>query len=163
MRRKRKIKKELEPDSVYNNNLVTKLINHLMVQGKKSIAQKVVYGAFDIIQDKIKKDKKLTEEEKDVMFVFDRAIKNVSPLVEVKSKRIGGANYQVPREVRGDRRMTLALRWIIKAARSRKGAAMAQKLATEILDAAANQGTAVKKKQDTHRMAEANKAFARFG
>ena len=163
MRRKRKVKREIEPDSMYNNSLVAKLINHVMVQGKKSIAQKVVYGALDIIKKKAAKNKNLKEEEKDPLYIFDLAVKNVAPLVEVKSRRIGGANYQVPREVRGDRRITLAFRWLIKAARARKGAPMAEKLAAELLDAADNQGSAVKKKQDTHRMAEANKAFARFG
>ena len=163
MRRKRNVKREIAADSVYNNSLVAKFINHVMVAGKKAIAQKVVYGALDIIKEKQAKNKKAKEEDKDPLNVFDQAIKNVAPLLEVKGRRIGGANYQVPREVRGDRRITLAFRWIIKAARSRKGAPMAQKLALEILDAAANQGTAIKKKEDTHRMAEANKAFARFG
>lgn len=162
MRRKRNIKRDIQPDSVYNNSLVAKFINYVMSQGKKSTAQKVVYGSFDIIQQKMAKDKK-AKEEIDPLEVFDQAIKNVAPLVEVKSRRIGGAHYQVPREVRGERRIALAFRWIIAAAKARKGAPMAQKLAQEIMDAAQNIGPAIKKKQDTHRMAEANKAFARFG
>jgi len=162
MRRKRKIKREIQPDSIYNNTLVAKFINHVMSKGKKSTAQKVVYQSFEIIKEKANKDKK-SEQPIEALEIFDQAIKNVAPLVEVKSRRIGGANYQIPREVRGERKIALAFRWIIKAARSRKGAPMAQKLAQEILDAAAGIGTAVKKRQDTHRMAEANKAFARFG
>ena len=163
MRRKRKVKKDIQPDTVYNNTLVAKFINHVMKEGKKSTAQRVVYESFDIIKTQLEKDKKAKEEDKDPLVIFDNAIKNVAPLVEVKGRRIGGANYQVPREVRGERRITLAFRWLIKAARSRKGQPMAQCLAAELMDAAAGNGTAVKKRQDTHRMAEANKAFARFG
>jgi small subunit ribosomal protein S7 len=155
MRRKRKTKRTIDPDPKYNNTLVAKFINHLMRDGKKSVAQKVLYSAFNIIEKSVK--------DKDCLEVFDLAIKNASPLVEVRSRRIGGARYQVPREVRGERRITLAIRWIIQAAQSKKGKPMAQKLAQELIEASKNQGTAVKKKQDTHRVAEANKAFAHFG
>jgi len=143
------------PDPKYNNTLVAKFINHLMKGGKKSVAQKALYGAFDIL--------KKTTGDKDPLEIFDQAIKNASPLVEVKSRRIGGAHYQVPREVRGERRLTLAMRWLIQAARAKKGKPIAQKLAGELMDASKNTGVAVKKKQDVHRMADANKAFAHFG
>jgi len=152
MRRKRNFQREILPDPRYQNVLVAKFINHLMTGGKKSTAQTVIYDAFKIIEN----------EKKDPMQIFDEAIKNASPFLEVKSRRIGGANYQVPREVRGERRVALAARWLIGAARSRKGAPMAKKLAEELLGAARNEGTAIKKKLDMHRMAEANKAFAHF-
>jgi small subunit ribosomal protein S7 len=154
MRRKKKIKREINPDPKYNNILVAKFINQLMKDGKKSVAQRVFYQAFEILSKK--------EKTKDPLEIFDQAIKNTSPLVEVRTRRIGGAHYQVPREVRGERRTTLAIRWLIQAARNKKGKPMAQKLAAEFLDASKNTGTAVKKKEDTHRMAEANKAFAHF-
>lgn len=154
MRRKRSVKRIIEPDPKYDNVLVSKFINHLMKDGKKSVAQNVLYKSFDIV----KKDLK----DKDPLDVFDQAIKNVSPFVEVKSRRIGGAHYQVPREVKGERKITLAMRWIINAARGKKGKAMSQKLAQELIEAYKNEGAAVKKKQDMHRMAEANKAFAHF-
>ncbi len=154
MRRKKKIKKTINPDPKYDNILVAKFINQLMKQGKKSVAQRVFYRAFEILS---KQDKK-----KEPLEIFDQAVKNVSPLVEVKSRRIGGAHYQVPREVRGERRTTLAIRWLIQAAQAKKGKPMSEKLAAELLDASKNTGTAVKKKEDTHRMAEANKAFAHF-
>jgi small subunit ribosomal protein S7 len=154
MRRKKKIKRDINPDPKYNNGLVAKFINHLMKQGKKSVAQRVLYNAFEII--------KKSSKSKDPLEIFDQAVKNVSPLVEVKSRRIGGAHYQVPREVRGERKITLAIRWIIQAAKAKKGKPMAQKLAEELIDASQNTGAAVKKKQDTHRIAEANKAFAHF-
>lgn len=154
MRRKKKIKRDINPDPKYNNSLVAKFINHLMKQGKKSVAQRVLYNSFEII--------KKSSKSKDPLEVFDQAIKNVSPLVEVKSRRIGGAHYQVPREVRGERKTTLAIRWIIQAAKAKKGKPMAQKLAEELIEASQNTGAAVKKKQDTHRIAEANKAFAHF-
>lgn len=152
MRRKRKIKKIVRSDYKYNSSVVAKFISYLMKDGKKSVAEKVFYNSFDAIN----------QTKKDALEIFDQAVKNVSPLVEIRSRRIGGANYQVPCEVRGDRRFALASRWIIAAARKRKGKPMAQKLAAEFLDAAKNEGTAIKKKQDTHRMAEANKAFAHF-
>ncbi|NQV00542.1 MAG: 30S ribosomal protein S7 [Parcubacteria group bacterium] len=154
MRRKRKIKKTIIPDTKYNSTLVAKFINYLLKDGKKSVAQRVFYDAFKIIEKSVKG--------KDPLEVFDQAIKNVSPLVEVKSRRVGGAHYQIPREVRGDRKTTLAIRWIIQIARSKKGKPMAQKLAEELLNASKNTGEAVKKKEDTHRMADANKAFAHF-
>jgi len=152
MRRKRNFKREILPDPKYQNVVVAKFINRLMTRGKKSTAQRVLYDAFDII----------AKQQKDPMQVFDEAIKNISPAVEVKSKRVGGANYQVPREVRGERRLTLAFRWIIEGSRAKKGQPMAIKLAEEFLAAAKNEGAAIKKKQDMHRMAEANKAFAHF-
>jgi len=152
MRRKQKIKRIILPDSKYQNVMVAKFINYLMRGGKKTIACKVLYGAFDILE----------KQKKNPLEVFEQALKNVTPTVEVRSKRVGGANYQVPREVRGERKIALAFRWIIGAARSRKGKPMAEKLAQEFLEASQNQGTAIKKKMDTHRMAEANKAFAHF-
>ncbi|MDD2730877.1 MAG: 30S ribosomal protein S7 [Candidatus Portnoybacteria bacterium] len=152
MRRKRQYQREILPDSRYQNVVVAKFINRVMQAGKKSVAQKIVYESFSI----------LTKQQKDPIQIFDEAIKNVSPQMEVKSKRIGGANYQVPREVRGERKLTLAIRWLINAAQAKKGKPMAQKLAEELLAAANNEGTAIKKKQDVHRMAEANKAFAHF-
>ncbi len=152
MRRKRKFKREILPDPKYQNVLVARFINRLMTRGKKSTARGVLYRAFDI----------LTKQQKDPLQVFDEAIKNISPILEVKSKRIGGANYQVPREVRGERRISLAIRWLINATQAKKGKPMAEKLAEELLLASKNEGTAIKKKLDTHRMAEANKAFAHF-
>ncbi len=153
MRRRAQIKRDIAPDSKYNNVVVSKLINYIMWDGEKSVARQVVYDAFDIVAEKTKKEP---------LDVFDEAIKNTSPLLEVKSRRIGGANYQVPKQVKGERRLTLSLRWIILAARSSKGKRMAIKLADEIMQAAQNTGTAVKKKDDTHRMAQANRAFAHF-
>jgi small subunit ribosomal protein S7 len=153
MRGKPAIKREIKPDPKYGNATVAKFINHVMRQGKKSIAQKIVYGAFDIIFNKMQADP---------LEVFDRAFKNLQPSVEVKSKRVGGANYQIPTPVRGERRVALAFRWMIGAAESRKGKPMAQKLAEEIMAAANNEGDAIKKKMDVHRMAEANRAFAHF-
>ena len=153
MRRKKKYKKEIEPDLEYNSPVVAKFVNAIMKDGKKTVAEKVVYGALEIIKN---------ETQKEPLEIFDDAIKNVSPVVELKSKRVGGANYQVPREVRGPRKLALAFRWIITASRARKGKPMSKKLAEELLLAAKNEGTAIKKKQDVHRMAEANKAFAHF-
>ena len=153
MRRKRKITKYVEPDMIHNSQLVSRLINQLLRKGKKNTAKKIVYGAFDLIKEKTQKEP---------LEIFDLAMKNVSPLLEVKSRRVGGANYQVPQEVRGDRKITLALRWIIGAAKQRKGVPMKEKLAAELMDAANNVGSAIKKRQDTHRMAEANRAFAHF-
>ena len=154
MVRQKKIKKRIiEPDIIYNNVIVAKLINYIMRKGKKTIARKIVYGAFDIMKEKTKKEPVET---------FEKAIENVSPLLEVRPRRVGGATYQIPREVRGDRRLTLALRWIIRAAKQKKGKAMKEKLAEELLNAANNTGWAVKRKEDAHRMAEANRAFAHF-
>jgi len=153
MRGKPASKRDIAPDIRYNDKDVAKLVNHVMRRGKKSVAQKVVYGCFGIIKEKTKQDPR---------HVFNRALKQVSPLIEVRGRRIGGANYQIPYQVRPERRFTLACRWIIEAARARKGKSMAEKLAIEILDASKGEGAAIKKKQDIHRMAEANKAFAHF-
>lgn len=153
MRGKQAIKRKGKPDHRYNNLEVSKLINYVMERGKKTVAQAVVYGAFDIIEQKTKRRP---------VEVFEEAIKNVAPVLEVKSKRVGGANYQIPMPVRGDRRLSLALRWIINAAQARKGKPMREKLAMELLDASNREGAAVKKREDVHRMAEANKAFAHF-
>lgn len=153
MSRKKKETRIIPPDPIYNNTTVAKFINQIMRRGKKTIARKIVYGAFNIIKEKTQKEP---------LEFFDLALKNTSPLLEVKPKRIGGATYQVPREVRGDRRLTLAMRWLIKGAKSKKGKPMKEKLAEELMNAANNTGWAVKKKEDTHRMAEANRAFAHF-
>ena len=150
---KKKIKKNIQPDPVYNNVTVAKFINQVMRRGKKTIARKIVYGAFSIIKEKTKKEP---------LEVFEQALRNASPLLEVKSKRIGGATYQVPREVKRERRVTLAMRWLIKATKSRKGKPTREKLAEELIEASENRGAAIKKKEDTHRMAEANRAFAHF-
>jgi small subunit ribosomal protein S7 len=144
---------KIEPDPKYNNVKVAKFINHVMERGKKSVAQKIVYEAFNYIKEKMNTEPRQ---------IFDTALKNVSPLLEVKSRRIGGANYQVPLEVVEPRKTTLGMRWLIGAARSTKGKPMHVKLAEEIMSAFNNQGTAIKKKEDTHRMAEANWAFAHF-
>ena len=153
MRGKQAPKRHLTPDHKYGNVLITKLINYVMLDGKKTTAERIVYGAFDIIAEKTKENP---------MDVFDRAMKNITPSVEVKSRRVGGANYQIPTPVRGGRRHALAYRWILAAARSKKGKPMAERLAGELMDAANNEGTAVKKRQDVQRMAEANRAFAHF-
>jgi len=153
MRKKRKYKKVQQPDAQYNNLAVGKFINYLMRKGKKSIAEKILYKAFENIQKETKTEP---------LEVFQKAIENASPLLEVVSRRIGGANYQVPREVRPERRFFLACNWIIEAARSRKGKPMAEKLAEEIIAASKNEGAAIKKKQNIHRIAEANRAFAHF-
>lgn len=154
MRRKKKTKREITPDPKYGNIMVAKFINYVMRRGKKSTAQRVVYRTFDLLEKKYK--------EGEALAVFDTALKNVSPALEVKSRRIGGATYQVPREVRGERKFFLACNWILAAARTRKGKPIAEKLAEELMAASKNEGAAVKKKLDTHRMAEANKAFAHF-
>ncbi len=153
MRGKQAPKRHILPDPKYHSLVVAKLINCVMSEGKKSTAQKVVYAALDIVEAKAKKP---------AIDVFTEAMKNVSPLLEVKSKRVGGANYQIPIQVRAERRQQLAFRWLLTAARSKKGKPMADKLSGEILAAAENQGDAVKKKQDVQRMAEANRAFAHF-
>lgn len=139
---------------MYNSVKVARFINYLMLDGKKSTAQKVVYGAFDEIKKQLSTDNPLE--------VFETALKNVGPNVEVRSRRVGGANYQVPREVRPERRLALAMRWILQATRSRSGAPMYKFLAEELISASKNEGVAVKKKEDTHKMAEANRAFAHF-
>jgi len=146
-------KHQIIPDPLYSNITVAKFINQIMRRGKKTIARKIVYQSFDIMKEKTKKEP---------LEVFDLALENAAPLIEVKSKRVGGATYQVPTEVKGDRRLALAMRWIITGAKSKKGKPMREKLAQELIDAANNTGWAVKKKTDTHRMAEANRAFAHF-
>ncbi len=146
-------KREVLADPVYNSKVVTKLINQIMLDGKRGLAEKIVYNAFDIIREKTGKDP---------LEVFDEAMKNVMPVLEVKARRVGGANYQVPVEVRPERRQTLGIRWITKYSRERSGRSMAEKLANELMDAAQNTGAAVKKREDTHKMAEANKAFAHY-
>ena len=143
-------KRDVLPDPIYNSKVVTKLINNIMLDGKKAVAQKIVYGAFDIIKEK---------EQKDPLEVFETALNNVMPVLEVKARRIGGATYQVPLEIRPERRQTLGLRWLVLYARKRNEKTMAEKLAGEIIDATNENGGAFKKKEDTHRMAEANKAF----
>lgn len=153
MRGKQAPKRPITPDPKYGNVRIAKFINYIMLDGKKTTAQKVVYDALDIMSEKTKLD---------AIEVFEKALKNVMPALEVKSKRVGGANYQVPMSVRGDRRYVLAYRWIIKAARTKKGRPMAQRLANEFIAAANGEGDAVKKKQDVQRMAEANRAFAHF-
>lgn len=154
MRRKVKNRNKVSGDFVYNSEKLEKFINYIMWAGKKETARKIVYGAFDQIKEKTGNPNPLE--------VFDLALKNAGPAVEVRSKRIGGANYQVPREVRADRKLALAMRWIRDAARGGKGRPMADKLADELISASKNEGAAVKKKDDTHKMAEANKAFAHF-
>ena len=146
-------KRDVLPDPIYNSKVVTKLINNIMLDGKKSVAQKIVYGAFDIIKEK---------EQKDPLEVFETALNNIMPVLEVKARRVGGATYQVPLEIRAERRQTLGLRWLVIYARKRNEKTMAEKLAGEIMDAVAGNGGAFKKKEDTHRMAEANKAFAQY-
>ena len=153
MRRKRNIKREIAPDPKYSNVLIAKFINYVMKGGKKSTAEKIVYKTFDRIEEKYKQDP---------LQVFDLALKNVGPTLEVRSRRIGGASYQVPREVRGERKLALTYRWILGAARSKKGRAMYEKLADELMAASKNEGEAIKKRNDTHRMADSNRAFAHF-
>ena len=153
MRKKRSDKKYLKPDPKFNEVLVTKFINCLMYDGKKSVARKIVYNSFDIIEERTKVPGIET---------FKKAINNVQPIIEVRSRRVGGATYQVPTEVRPERRTALAIRWIKNYARARNEKSMAQKLASELISASNNEGSSVKKKEDTHKMAEANKAFAHF-
>jgi len=152
-RRKRQYTNIIPPDWKYSNAEVAKFINFIMQRGKKTIAEKIVYGAFDILKEKTKKEP---------LEVFQTAMKNAMPILEVKSRRVGGATYQVPMEVRGGRKFALGSRWIIEAARAKTGKPMAEKLAQELLDAANNAGSAIKKRADVHRMAEANRAFAHF-
>src|SRR5690554_4545517 len=152
-RRARLVSREIEPDAVYDSVMVARLINKVMKDGKKSLAESIVYGAFDRIRQRTGQDP---------AEVLDRALKNVMPMVETKPRRVGGATYQVPVEVRPERRISLGLRWIVQYARQRSERTMVQRLANEIIDAANGQGGAVKKREDTHRMAEANKAFAHY-
>ena len=153
MRKRRAVKRDVLADPVYNSKVITKLINQIMLDGKRGKAQTIVYNAFDLVQEKTNENP---------MDVFNKAMENITPSLEVKSRRVGGANYQVPVEVRADRAQALALRWLVNATRARGGKSMAEKLANEIVDAANETGATFKKKEDTHRMAEANKAFAHY-
>lgn len=146
-------KRDVLPDPVYNSKVVTKLINQVMYDGKKGIAQRIVYDAFDIIKEKTGRE---------AIEVFNQAMENIMPMVETKARRVGGSNYQVPIEVRPDRRQTLGLRWLVAFTRKRSERTMNERLAAEIMDAANNTGSSVKKREDTHKMAEANKAFAHY-
>ena len=153
MRKRRATKRDVLADPIYNSKVVTKLVNHIMKDGKKGTAQNIIYDAFDIVKEK-------TGEE--AMVVFEKAMNNIKPALEVKSRRVGGANYQVPVEVKPDRAQALAFRWLAQYARLRNGHSMAENLANEIIDASNGTGALVKKKEDTHKMAEANKAFAHY-
>ncbi len=159
MRRKKSIQREIAPDPKYNSVIAAKFINNLMRKGKKSIAQKIFYTALNLAVKKAKKDPSADEAGSPIE-ILEEAIKNTSPLLEVKSRRVGGATYQVPYEVKGKRREALAMRWIIEVAKKKKGKPMADKLAQELVDAFNNTGEAVKKKEETYRVAEANRAFA---
>jgi small subunit ribosomal protein S7 len=152
-RRRAQIKRQVEADPVYGTKVITKFINSLMLDGKKTVAEKIVYKTFEIIKEKSKQDP---------LEVFNEAIKNVKPNLEVKSRRVGGATYQVPVEVRSDRAQALAIRWLIESSKKRGDKTMQERLSKEFLDASTNKGNAIKKKEDTHKMAEANKAFAHF-
>ena len=153
MRKRQAVKRDVLPDPIYKSKVVTKLINQIMRDGKKGTAQKILYESFEIIREKTKKEP---------MEVFEEAMNNIKPALEVKSRRVGGANYQVPVEVKPERAQALAFRWLINYARLRNGHSMAENLANEIIDAASGTGASVKKKDDTHKMAEANKAFAHY-
>jgi len=153
-RRKKSVKRTIQPDAIYDDLLVGKFVNRLMLKGKKNVAERILYGALDEIESK-KLGKKALE-------IFKRAIDNVKPVVEVRSRRVGGATYQVPMEVRPERRASLAIRWIISSAQNRSGHSMQEKLASELSDAFNGTGGAINKKEDVHRMAEANKAFAHY-
>ena len=171
-RRHQAEKREVLPDPRYNDVVLTKFMNNLMVDGKKSVAESIVYGALDNLADKAKNDNVVTDDETDGetggqgshggLSLFHRALKKVAPQLEVRSRRVGGATYQVPMEVRFDRGRALAMRWIIDAARKRSERTMAERLTNEILEASQERGNAIKKRDDTHKMAEANKAFAHF-
>ncbi len=152
-RRRVAAKRRILPDPVYQDTIVAKLINDMMFSGKKSISEQIIYSAFEMIEGRTKEDP---------VKIFKKAIENVQPMIEVKSRRVGGSTYQVPVEVRPERRLALALRWIIQYSRSRSGRTMQDRLAGELMDAASNRGSAVKKREDVHKMAEANKAFAHY-
>ena len=152
-RRARPAKRTINPDARYNSLMLQDFINRMMRDGKKSVATRVMYTSLDLVADRTKRD---------AMEVLDQAMKNVAPIIEVKPRRVGGATYQVPVEVSSDRRQTLAMRWLLAAARSRAGRSMAERMAGELMDAANNTGAAVKKKEETHKMAEANRAFAHY-
>ncbi len=153
MRKKRAERRDVLPDPIYKSKVVTKLVNRIMLDGKKGVAEKILYEAFDMVREKTGEDP---------VVVFEKALENIKPQLEVKSKRVGGSNYQVPVEVNETRSQTLGLRWLVNYARLRNGHTMAQNLADEIIDASNGTGNAVKKREDTHRMAEANKAFAHY-
>lgn len=153
MRKRRAVKRDVLADPIYNSKLVTKIINTIMKDGKKGIAQTIFYDAMDIVKEKTNQEP---------MDVLNKALENISPALEVKSRRVGGANYQVPIEVKADRKQALGIRWLINYARLRGGHSMAENLANEIIDASNGTGAAVKKREETHRMAEANKAFAHY-
>ena len=152
-RRARAAKREMPPEAKYHNVTAARLINKVMQCGKKSTAERIIYGALDIIEQQVSKDP---------ITVLEQAVKNATPLLEVKPRRVGGATYQVPVEVRPDRSLSLAIRWLVKSARARTGKSMAEKLAAELSDAAKGQGVTIKKREDTHKMAEANRAFAHY-
>lgn len=153
MRKRRAVKRDVLPDPIYNSKVVTKVVNAIMLDGKKGTAQTILYKAFDIIKERTNEDP---------MNIFEKAMENIKPALEVKSRRVGGSNYQVPIEVSPARSQTLAIRWLVKYARERGGKGMAENLASELIDASNGTGGAVKKREDTHRMAEANKAFAHY-
>jgi small subunit ribosomal protein S7 len=152
-RRARADKREITPDARFNNRIVTKFIAKIMQRGKKSLAERIMYNALDRLGDRTGRDP---------IEVFDAAMRNATPILEVKPRRVGGATYQVPVEIKGDRRVSLAIRWLLASARSRSGKTMSEKLSAELLDAANNVGATIKRREDTHRMAEANKAFAHY-
>ena len=152
-RRARVFRKNSSPDAVYHSVMVQRVINKILQDGKKSLAQRIVYDSLKFIEE---------QTHRDPIETFDQAMRNVTPLLEVRPRRVGGATYQVPMEIQGDRRNSLAVRWLVNAARARNGRSITDKLAGEILDASRNQGTAIKRREDTHRMAEANKAFAHY-
>lgn len=152
-RRNRPPRRVIEPDTKYNSELVARFANRLMRDGKKSVAFRIIYDAFAIVEERSKKVP---------LDVFEQAIKNATPILEVRPRRVGGATYQIPMEVRPERRMSLAIRWLLQSARQRPGKSMAERLANELMDAASGQGASIKKKDDTHRMAEANRAFAHY-
>src|SRR5574344_543875 len=153
MRKRQATKRDVLADPMYNSKIVTKLINRIMIDGKKGVAQTILYDAFDLVKEKTNQDP---------VEVFEKALENIKPALEVKSRRVGGANYQVPIEVKADRSQALGLRWLVQYARLRNAHSMAENLAKEIIDASNGIGAAVKKREDTHRMAEANKAFAQY-
>lgn len=152
-RRARVVRREVPPDPKYGSRILQRFINKVMMRGKKSLAERIVYGALDLIERQTRQNP---------LDVFEQALRNVTPVLEVKPRRVGGATYQVPVEIRGDRRISLAMRWLIQSARARSGRSMIEKLAAELMDAARGQGATVKRRDDVHRMAEANKAFAHY-
>ncbi len=152
-RRSRVVRRPVVPDAKYGNRLVSMFVNKMMERGKKSVAERIMYGAFDQIQER---------QGRDPVEVFEQAVRNATPVVEVKPRRVGGATYQVPVDIRAERRTALALRWLLHSARARRGRSMAERLAAELMDAADSQGATIKRKEDTHRMAEANRAFVHY-